>query len=341
MSPEQKIEGNTPMPEMKAKLTTDLLAVAPHGLGFGEGAISYDARANNEVPAEELDKVIEILASPDVLAVIDTDKLTGEALDDDGCGDGRGITNQAGEIVEVMQGDTVLKKSLNRAKVFGGGATMALSTLIATNHADGSLQELFTEAMTAMEEAEIDYGAHSDEHAHGDKSGCGAIDNAPKILQNSVKYRDAIYATILSLDDAIDAHAVDEVLDSFASYTEAHGNSQYSGKQVLDDIKSEEKVVKKLVSDHYEMYIVLNEVEGYTINQHSVRNATEERVQVFAVDMWRLQDIASRLYDGADEETKQKAVLGELVYTLATAATLTAGDLPVYRIRESNESISA
>jgi len=327
--------------ELTAQPAAEALLIAPQGLGFGEGAISYEKRAKSDVPEAELEKVDLLLSSADILVPIDTDKHTGEALDDDGCGEGRGITNAQGEIVEVMQGNKTLKKSLNRAKVFGGGATMALSTLIATNRAEKPLQDLFADAMQEMDTAEIDYGAHSDEHAGDEKSGCGAIDNAPKILENVVTYRDDIYATILSMNDQIDAQVLDEVLDSFASFAQKQTESMYNGKTVLDGIKQEEKVVKKLVSDHSEMFIVLNEVAGYTVSQHTVRDATKEKVQVFAVDMWRIQEIANRLYDGEDEETKQRAVLGEIAYTLATAATLTAGDLPVYRISESRDTVYA
>jgi hypothetical protein len=143
------------------------------------------------------------------------------------------------------------------------------------------------------------------------------------------------------MNDQIDAQVLDEVLDSFASFAQKQTESMYNGKTVLDGIKQEEKVVKKLVSDYSEMFIVLNEVAGYTVSQHTVRDATKEKVQVFAVDMWRIQEIANRLYDGEDEETKQRAVLGEIAYTLATAATLTAGDLPVYPISESRDTVYA
>ena len=341
MSPERlEHKERDKMLELRTTPETEAACIAPSGLGFGEGAISYAARAETEVQVEELSKVTSIIASPRVLTPIDVDKHTGELLDDDGCGDGRGITNQAGDIVEVTQGDKVLKKSLNRSKVFGGGATMALATRIAIGEAKNKqLSELFSESMQLMDEAEVDFGAHSDDHAHGEKSGCGAIDNAPKIIENTLTYRDEIYETILSLDDGIDAQILDSVLDNYAHYAEVVQQGNYSGKQVLDEIKGEEKVVKKLVAGHSEMYIVLNEVEGYSVNQHTVRDATHEQVQVFAVDLWRVHDIANRLYETEDDETKQQAVLGELVYTLATAATLTAGDLPVYRISEKHDNL--
>lgn len=327
------------MTELKDRPTAETSLVAPKGMGFGEGAISYVARANSGVPQEELEKVSQMIISGEVLVSVDTDKLTGEQLDDDGCGDGRGITDAQGEIVELRQGDKKLKKSLNRAKVFGGGATMALASKIAVGEVDEPLQQLFRQAMTELDDHDIDYGAHSDEHAHGSKSGCGAIDNAPVIIANAAKYRDGIYATLLSLDDTIDAQMLDDVLDSFEAYNTQANTVNYTGKDVLDDIASEDKVIKKLISDHYEMFIVLNTVEGYTVNQHTVRDATKENVQVFTVDMWRIADIAYRLYSEDPEEIQQRAVLGELVYTLATAATLTAGDLPIYRIRETPDTL--
>lgn len=323
--------------ELQVQPKIEAHCIAPEGLGFGEGAISYASRAMDGQLSGELNKAESILKTPRVLTPIDVDK-NGDPIDDDGCGDGRGVADEAGNIVEVTQGDLKLDKSLNRAKVFGGGATMALAARIALGRADVPLQGLFSDARDDLDEAGIDFGAHSDEHAHGEKSGCGAIDNAPKIIENVVKYRRDIHATIKSLDENVDEAILDDVLDKFVSYDESTDQTDYSGKNVLDYIKQDEKVVKKLVSDHREMFIVLNEVEGHTVDQHAVREESDGQIQAFAVDMWRLRDIADRLYGDGEDDSRQRALLGELVYTLATAATLTDGSLPVYQTKLGGET---
>lgn len=316
------------------------IAIAPEGLGFGEGGISFLERAKTEVPETELSKIELLIHSPVILKAVDTDKHTGEAVDDDGCGDGRGTTDDKGNIVDVTEAGVPRKKSLNRAKVFGGGATMAVSTLIGLGrHKSNKVEAVYSTAMQAMDEAELNYGGHSDEHASGDNSGCGAIDNAPTIINNALKYRSDIHNTVVQLVPGVDVQVVDGVLDNFASFAASMDSASYKGSRIMDTIKKH-KVVKKLIRGHSEMYIVLNDIEGYTVNQHEVRHASKESVQVFAVDVWRAADIAQGLYSGEPEETQDMALISELVFTLATAATLTKGDLPVYRIQAANATVS-
>ncbi|CAN5666335.1 hypothetical protein BH23PAT2_BH23PAT2_00660 [soil metagenome] len=333
-----------PVYESKTALNLEVTCLAPEGLGFGEGSISYRQRAAAEVPTSELNNIVRRLQSNDILVPIDIDEETNNQLDDDGCGDGRGVTDSEGNVVEVVlgHGKRVFKRSLHRAKVFGGGATMATASEIGLGHMKDenvdsatSLQGAFKRGIASMKNKAIGFGAHSDEHAGHGNCGCGAIDKAPQIVANTVTYRDEIRATILSLDESINPADLDIVLDNYKDYAEFVAGQDYKGEEVLDDIKTEDKVVKKLVRGHNEMYIVLNGVKGRTVNQYVVRDASEESVQVFAVDVWRAQDIANRLYVDEDESVRTKAFLSELVYTLATAGTLTDGSLPVYSVSKS------
>ena len=97
---------------------------------------------------------------------------------------------------------------------------------------------------------------------------------------------------------------------------------------MVGEIIDSGKIVKELTGKHLEMYIVLNDVEGYTVNQELVREVSGDQVQVFAVDVWRLKELAAELYEQPEEQAL--ALKSMLVYTLAVAATLTKGDLPVY-----------
>jgi hypothetical protein len=148
------------------------------------------------------------------------------------------------------------------------------------------------------------------------------------VLQNIVKYQQQIMGTLLALD--INTGGIDEIMDSYRKYAEFEAtDTAYAGRLVADEIIDTGVVVKDLGDDHREMYIILNNVEGMTINQEYVRTVSEGEAQVFGVDVWRMQDVARRAFPG-DPVTAHKAFLSELVYTLSVAATLTSGDLPVY-----------
>jgi hypothetical protein len=290
-----------------------------HGLEFGHGTISgHDKAAILELVDETIKSNSAILVS------IDTDD-DGTIIDDDGCGDGRGV-------LTVFSGNKKFKRSLNRAKIFGGAVTMTLATQVGLGiAATSSLNAAFDDAIDLLIDEDIDFGAHTDEHAHGSKCGCGAIDQAPNILLAALKYEQPIRGVIAFL--GVPTEGIDEVYRNYRAYVSDSlpYQSEYSGKQVMNRIITEAKVVKQLGGEHREKRIVLNLVRDYTVNQKLIREVSDGAAQIFAVDVWRLEDIAHDLYKG--EIHKQKlALLSELVYTLATAAVLTKGDLPVYTI---------
>jgi hypothetical protein len=194
------------------------------------------------------------------------------------------------------------------------------------------LQDVFDESIDTLVSMRINFGAHTDEHAKGKDCGCGAIDRAPEALVAALKYEVSIRKVIALL--GVDAKGLDDVFTNFRAYmrngiaqTEQHDN--YSGRKVMEHILANNKVIKRLGGNHLEKRIVLNQVRNYTINQGLIRDATQGKGQVFAIDTWRLEDIASSLIPKEDELQSQ-AILSEMVYTLATAAVLTKGDLPVY-----------
>lgn len=292
------------------------------GLGYGDGSTSFRAR-KDEVGETKINAAIEVITSDNILVPISQDS-EGNVIEDDGCGDGRRV----GRIFHGLK--EVVKKSLNRAKVFGGGIVMGTAARLGIDGLwAGNLQEAFNDTTHEFNDKMIGYGAHTDQHAHGPNCGCGAIDNAPAIISNAVRFESEIRGSIEAL--GVDTNGLNEV---FTNYTHASleiAHQEYSGKVVANKIKDNGKIVKELADDHKEMFIVLNMVNGKTVNQDAIREVTDGDAQAFAVDVWRLQEIAERMYPD-NPALQQKAFLGELVYTLATAATLTAGDLPVYTV---------
>lgn len=308
----------------------EVTQIAP-GLAFGFGEISKEKISHDDLALVE----DTILQNPDILIAVDTDDY-GNQLDDDGCGDGR-------EVKTVFTRDEQFNKSLNRSKVFGGGATMATAIMIGTGNAgEAPLNDVFSASMAKLRQSDVNFGAHTDETANDEKCGCGAIDRAPDALAAALRYERPIRGVIEMLD-GVDTTELDTVYDNYREYVPLQllKSKEYDSAQVMDEIVSKEtKVVKQLGGQHLESGIVLNEVEGFTVNQKLVRDVTGSRAQTFAVDVWRLQEIAEKVTSG-DPKLSQQAMLSELIYTLAIAAVLTQGDLPVYKIEKAETQSTA
>ena len=293
----------------------EVTCIAENGLGYGEGTIS-----SAEVDTDVLEQVLEAIDSDDILVAIDKDK-EGNLIDDDGCGDGR-------EVANIYEGTKVRERSLHRAKIFGGGATMAVAALVGQGKKkDKDLQDLFSTAISDLAKHDLPFGAHTDDHAKGDNCGCGAIDKAPRIIENVGRYEEQIAgaAALILGDDT----GVQKVIDNFKSYDKSHKGQAYRGSGVMEEIIEDGKIVKELAGAHQEVAIVLNMVPGYTIDQQQIRTVSGDKAQVFGVDVPRLTTVAERLYP-EDKAAQKQAFISMVVYTLATAGTLTNGDLPVF-----------
>jgi hypothetical protein len=293
------------------------------GLGFGTGTITGSPEGATADTLAAVDAAIE--HDPKILMPVDYDE-SGNVLDDDGCGDGRGVRT-------IFTASGYFKRSLNRAKVFGGSLTMTVAARIGmANNPNAPLTDVFESSLGELDEKGIDFGAHTDTHEDGVKCGCGAIDRSPEVVENAVKFESEIRATIAAL--VPDTNGLDKILENYTAYADAHTGQSFSGNAVMKAIVDSGKVVKQLDGDHKEARIILNTVEGYTVNQELIRQVSDETAQVFAVDVWRLQNLAGRLYPN-DAVKQQQAFLSELVYTLGVAGTLTNGTLPTYLIQKS------
>lgn len=302
----------------KTKATGFSVTRIIRGFEFGHGAISGLAAKHQVLAA--VDQAIQ--HDPGLLVPISLGD-DGQPLSDDGCGDGR-------PVLTVFSLDHEYRRSLNRPKVFGGAATMAAASAIGLGDAgQAPLNDVFEAVITDLDRRGIDFGAHTDESMHGDNCGCGAIDKAPQILFAALKYEIPIRGAVTLLSD--DVVGLNEVYANFRRYvSRLADHPNYSGRQVLETILHNDRtrVVKQLGGAHKECRIVLNTVRGYTINQQLIRDVSGGEAQVFGVDVWRMQDIAQNLYPNQPNR-QHKAFLSELIYTVATAAVLTKGDLPV------------
>lgn len=330
--------------------TTTVELIAPNGLGFGEGGISVKSQIEQGILTPDTPRHIhEMLTNdPNAFKAIE--------VDDDGCGDGRPWTKIIQSYLDE-DGNKKIRlfgKSKLRAKVFGGGLVTAASMWRTIHGAPAERQTVGQDrrlmAGKLAEEA-FSHGAHSDDHAEGQNCGCGAIDKYPVITANAVAYRPQITDTLEALyGDAFEANR-QEIEQAFGVYETLARDAGYftdaSGKQSMDQILDSGAVVKELAGHHIEETIVINDVEGTTLDQQyfteTIKNAGSGEkpriVQAFSVDTWRGHQIADKVAEiavsedpAADRDHVWKLAYADfLIRTLAVAATLTAGDLPVYR----------
>jgi len=325
------------MIEVEKNSEMNTFVLTETGLGFGSGAISVETRiASGELARKSVEAAVDIIChSTEVFVTVDNEAK------DDGCGDGRET-----ELIYLLDPDTgeiqTFNRSLNRAKVFGGGLVVAGSMWRAVEGARAgttlsSDREFISDQLT---DRGIAFGAHTDTHAEGEKSGCGAIDRYDEISGNISVFRDEIIASLETLyGETFDENsgAILAVLDNYDELNDYH---DMTGAETMAFIEKKHSVIKKLKGDHNECLVVLNTVEGTTLDQKALKKQLENRqidedVQSFAVDVWRGEMYAREVSDVASEhgydknESYKKAYADFLIRTLATSGTLTAGDQPV------------
>jgi hypothetical protein len=316
---DETYEGEWMPAEFKVRRLTE------EGLGFGEGDIKGSPEGLDPTVRRAVDAAIN---SNEILVPIDKDD-EGQTIDDDGCGDGRGVR-------VVYKANKIFKRSLNRAKVFGGGVVMGMAMLLGTGRALGrNLEEVAGDSINMLDENGIDYGAHNASHVGSEADcGCGAIDKKPAVIRAVVKYRSEITATMAVLLDlqaesnsetkSLVEKDIDTVFSNYEAYAPSLEKQKYSGRNVFGKIVNRGKVTKELEGAHTEIGIVLNKVRGFTVNQDLIRRVSGGKAQVFGVDVWRLEDLAAETHP-ADPNSQRLAMIAELIHTLAISAVLTDG----------------
>jgi hypothetical protein len=289
----------------------------------------------------------EVIKSGVAFVEVDAD------ANDDGCGDGRptAVTYILNKLKGIRQ---KFKKSRRRAKVFGGGLVAASSMLRATIGGgigpDETVLEDRIKMASKLDQHGIHYGGHTDNHAHGEICGCGAIDKYPQITVNALKYRREITTALQTVyGDEFEKRreAINEV---FESYEDQVASMTYfkdaEGKKTLELMEQHGSVIKELADEHLEDFIVVNDIENTTFDQRlfdeeMARRGVEGTAQAFVVDSWRgrmyadfIAGIAEKEYGMDRDWAYKKAEADFWIRTLAVSATLTKGDLPTFARRK-------
>lgn len=327
--------------------TYETECIAPEGVGFGEGTISAKNRPEAPLSPEQLSKAIELLLAHWDEVLVDVEE------DDDGCGDGRPTGRTLQFINGLKDKAREFKTSKLRAKIFGGGLQVAGSMWRAVTGKPENGETVLGDRKFVAGELKrrgIKYGAHIDNHAHGENCGCGALDKYALTTELSGKYRENILETakVFYADEAeyeAAAPALNQAFDSRAAIAaDEHYLSDAAGRRTMDFIEEDGAVIKELTDGHFEAIDILNEEPGKTIDQKKVAKLFEaaglpDNIQVFVVDVWRGHMYADAVADMAAEQgydrdaARQTAFADFIVNQLAVSAALTDGTQPVIRHR--------
>lgn len=323
--------------EAVVNITVD--EIAPNGLGFGGGRISGNPEKNS-ISQEVLDDAAQEILNPNHYKTVE--------VYDSGCGDGRPVQSVWAKLKSKKGGkkfDLASDQSKLRPKLFGGDfATMYSILAVATERGRSAktTQEMDDYAIEVFNQMGWVLGTHNDDHGDGpdDLHGCGAIDNRPRIVANSVKFNDQIQ-TIAQSNFGVSKDALSAVQQVFNSRLEGDYFTGYDGAGVQGKLEEScDNVVRKvLAGDHQEAFVVINTRKGTTFDQASFRGSLNLKYtneaplpQVFVVDIWQAESMIDQLIAKGivKSESKDAAMAAVVTYTLATAGTLTDGTLPVF-----------
>jgi hypothetical protein len=173
-----------------------------------------------------------------------------------------------------------------------------------------------------------------------------------------LQFRDGITSTLRALygdQYADNEQAINEVFEFYETLVTSHPDYfvDAAGASTMNLIEDDGAFIKQLSDTHLEDIIVINDVEGTTFDQRAFDAELREllgddsvQLQAFTFDTWRGRMYADAMSQAAYERDntldighiRKKAYADFLIRsTLAVAATLTAGDLPVIGRTSANK----
>lgn len=289
---------------------------------------------------------------------------------DDGCIDGR-CANQ----LAFPNGSEFATKDVNdntgneRAKVAGGGLMTSLSMFRALDEEAVSPEADITYIAAEFAKQGIYCGAHTGSHGSSEnkKTDCGANDRFDEIINNVIANREAVSVVtslLMTYADVPFSQAdmnkdverwVEIVNDAYfmnsdgVTRLDAVREGMLTAQETITDDKKA-SVIKNLGGSHneYELEVVCE--QDHTFSQTKLREALTARhphtnpdkfPQVFALDLWRVKQLAKAIASLPDRSTGRartddevqerfsRAIHAGIAYQVGTYVTLTDGSLDI------------
>ena len=188
----------------------------------------------------------------------------------------------------------------------------------------------FEDFLAGLKAAGIGIGGHTDDHAHGASSGCGANDKLQTILE-------LIAATAGSQRIAALAAGLGVVIDEKDSAKLAERAAELAGGDGLGTATERLALlrcygdVSSLCGAHNEQLIVINAVQGTTLDRFALSERFGERAAVFNVDSWAFEPSLLEMTDalGFQDLDLQNLLTALTAFNLGCALALCDGSMPV------------
>lgn len=172
-------------------------------------------------------------------------------------------------------------------------------------------------------------GGHTDEHAHDENVGCGAIDRMDVMIQKMIEpafVEDHKRIVKLLMGKQFNRSFYLQVLGA-ANLVNAHSKEYFRGRDAVIEYLEQKtgKEVPVLRGEHGECIISVNLVPNTTLDSNRF---SEEHggIQAFGYDMWRSKQIAKRILGRPDQaEERERFVMARVMCSVATLMALTDG----------------
>lgn len=159
-------------------------------------------------------------------------------------------------------------------------------------------------------------GAHTDSHAAGEKSGCGANDRLSEIYAKMVEENETIRAAAAEiLGQDIDDQTHELIYKNAAERTDFA-----NGAANLITMKTDGAQVEKLEGNHHEVLAVINFQPGTTLDRAALKTEFGDNYQAFNIDAHGFEKAAHTI--SINEQEKQQKIVALTYYNLATAHVL-------------------
>lgn len=207
-----------------------------------------------------------------------------------------------------------------RPNAAGGTETIFVADDLTTKRladADGTTCGGYTNTLQVLLDEGYEVGGHTDDHAEGDASGCGANDKLDKIYNFMVRKADVLRMTAEALGVTIseDTHAM--IVNNASARTDFS-----KGSELLEALRETagNETVDPLRGGHQEVIAVINKRPGTTLDREVLEAEFGSAYEAFNVDVWTF-DEAARATSLTSDEVDQKVVAMNY-YNLATAFML-------------------
>lgn len=202
----------------------------------------------------------------------------------------------------------------------GGSESLMVADDLTTKrfaHEDSSTLSAYRTILVALQAGGFPIGGHTDDHAEGTASGCGANDKLPLIYNFIARMATEIRELASAIGVAIDDETHKLIVRNAGERTEFSAGNELL--VALRDIGGDE-AIDPLEGSHNEVVAVINMRPGTTLDREALAREFGEVYQAFNVDAWSFAKAAEAISISPQEAAQKVAAM--VYYNLATAGVL-------------------